>query len=749
VIRATQSPSNDGETVVGSGVVASDGTWVITSDMLSLGAHTLTATETDAAGNISDVSAAFSLTIVPATVAVFLADQTTLDTSPGFAVADTAADISAALNQLDDPNIGSITISDSSPITLAVAQLTSDSTAISKLQNANATPYQLDVTDTAANVAGDVDTLNADANVTSITLTDGGTPTLTLSVARALNDTAALGKIVGPYLIAISDTAADVAANFDALNADTHIASISLTDAGTPLLDLTDAEATGDASALAEIANPIFEVLAPDIAPTYYVNGGSGEPITGAGLIVLARNSANFAVGGNGAGGTDDLVEGSGVTVSLLADSRMYLIGENDAVMVAAASNLGFDGSDDSAAATSGDGIWVNSGTGDTIAGAGFTIYAAAGTGFTVGGNGSNGTDNFVDGSGADVTLEASSRLSLEGSNDVVTVGSNSNLGFDGSGDSFAATAGDGIWVNSGAGDTIAGAGFTIYAAAGTVFTVGGNGSNGTDNFVDGSGANVTLEASSRLTLEGSNNVVTIGSNSNLGFDGSDDSFAATTGDGIWVNSGAGDTIAGAGFTIYAAAGTGFTLGGNGSNGADNFVDSSGANVTLEASSRLSLEGSNDLVTIGSNSNLGFDGSDDSFAATTGDGIWVNSGAGDTIAGAGFTIYAAAGTGFTVGGTGDVAYAGLDDAITDGGSSTVFVINSNVGALSISGLGTDTTGVIDLLGGVGGYSTAALAFAALTSDGRGGSLLSLGSDGSIDLLGAAPSALRASNFSIG
>ena len=61
--------------------------------------------------------------------------------------------------------------------------------------------------------------------------------------------------------------------------------------------------------------------------------------------------------------------------------------------------------------------------------------------------------------------------------------------------------------------------------------------------------------------------MVTIGGNSNLGFDGSDDSVAATAGDGIWVNSGAGDTIAGAGFTIYGAAGTGFTVGGNGSNG--------------------------------------------------------------------------------------------------------------------------------------------------------------------------------------
>ena len=106
--------------------------------------------------------------------------------------------------------------------------------------------------------------------------------------------------------------------------------------------------------------------------------------------------------------------------------------------------------------------------------------------------------------------------------------------------------------------------------------------------------------------------------------------------------------------------------------------------------------------------------------------------------------------GFTIVGTGDVVYAGLNDAITDGGSSTTIKIGSNVGNLSISGFGSDLTyGVIDLLNGVGGYTTPGQAFAALTPDGSGGSKLSLGSDGSIDILNVAPTALHAGNFHIG
>jgi hypothetical protein len=80
----------------------------------------------------------------------------------------------------------------------------------------------------------------------------------------------------------------------------------------------------------------------------------------------------------------------------------------------------------------------------------------------------------------------------------------------------------------------------------------------------------------------------------------------------------------------------------------------------------------------------------------------------------------------------------------------VFKIGSNVGALKISGFGSELAlGVIDLLNGVGGYATASAAFAALKSDGSGGSLLSLGINGSIDLKGHPPASLDVDDFKIG
>ena len=67
------------------------------------------------------------------------------------------------------------------------------------------------VTDIAANVAAEFDALSADANVTAIQLADGGV--LTLTEAQAANDGRAIGILssASPVQIAIVDTAANIA----------------------------------------------------------------------------------------------------------------------------------------------------------------------------------------------------------------------------------------------------------------------------------------------------------------------------------------------------------------------------------------------------------------------------------------------------------------------------------------------------------------------------------------------------------
>ena len=124
-------------------------------------------------------------------------------------------------------------------------------TALSKISNA---AYTIAVVDTAANVSANIAALNADANISSITLTDGGMPTLALTAAQVVADTTALSKITNNYAIAVTDTAADISADIDTLNANVKISSITLMGTGTPILALSAAQAADDTAALGKIA---------------------------------------------------------------------------------------------------------------------------------------------------------------------------------------------------------------------------------------------------------------------------------------------------------------------------------------------------------------------------------------------------------------------------------------------------------------------------------------------------------------
>ena len=91
------------------------------------------------AGEIASITASDGPIVVSA--ATFLADRAALDKLVGgFDVSDTAANVVADLDHLDDPNISTITISDNGQISASVAQLTADATAIGDLQECERVP---------------------------------------------------------------------------------------------------------------------------------------------------------------------------------------------------------------------------------------------------------------------------------------------------------------------------------------------------------------------------------------------------------------------------------------------------------------------------------------------------------------------------------------------------------------------------------------------------------------------------------
>jgi hypothetical protein len=131
----------------------------------------------------------------------------------------TAAEISAELDSLNGANIASITISDNNPLTVNVADLTSDATAISKLADQNGGLYELAITDTASDVAGGLAALEADAaHILSITATGG---LVVANEATFASDQSALDKIVGGF--GVDDSLSNIVSHLALVDGDSHI----------------------------------------------------------------------------------------------------------------------------------------------------------------------------------------------------------------------------------------------------------------------------------------------------------------------------------------------------------------------------------------------------------------------------------------------------------------------------------------------------------------------------------------------
>lgn len=180
------------------------------------------------------------------------------------------------------------------------------------------------VTDSAANVAANLDSLGSLATageLTEISLTDGGTPTLTIALAQMTTDAKALGEIEGNYAllvtgvpvadisnlltqahvgaVSVSDSSADVLADLDALqslSAAGELQLITLTDGGTPILAITAAQLTSDAGVLHDISSP-YALSIDAAAPNLTIAGINAQDTV---VFSGTANEYSIAVGNAG-----------------------------------------------------------------------------------------------------------------------------------------------------------------------------------------------------------------------------------------------------------------------------------------------------------------------------------------------------------------------------------------------------------------------------------------------------------------
>ena len=270
------------------------------------------------------------------------------------------------------------------------------------------------------------------------------------------------------------------------------------------------------------------------------------------------------------------------------------------------------------------------------------------------------------------------------------------------------------VTVNGGeyGGSTIQGpAGNAVINAFGWGNTIVAGGGNDTINAGQGSAAVNAGSGNVTVNLNGYNNTVT-------GGDGSD-SVAGSLGNTSVTLGNGNDAIKLGGY------GNAITVG----NGNDTIVAGAGSDTVVGGSGtdEVSLQGYQDSVSFtGGNDTITGGAGSDTFDLTGGNASLALSGSSDMV-----------------------FLHSTNASIMDAGQGTQIQISGG-GTDVIQGAGSDPSLLVDLTGGLGGYTSASAVLASLTSDGNGRALLSLGaSQGSLDFAGVAPSALHAANFRIG
>ena len=198
----------------------------------------------------------------------------------------------------------------------------------------NTVPVKLAISDSAANVSMNLNTLEtlaAASKISSISLTDGGTPTLSLTPASLTSDAAALADITSPYKVGfigitvssalaykgtapavmdIFDSAANIQSSLDALQSLAsagQLSHIALNNPGIPTVSVTSDQSIKDAGALKAIGGSwVLDITAGASSQT--IDGVAGE---GA-LIHFSGNASQYSVAADGLGGV--LVANSSAT---------------------------------------------------------------------------------------------------------------------------------------------------------------------------------------------------------------------------------------------------------------------------------------------------------------------------------------------------------------------------------------------------------------------------------------------------
>jgi Bacterial cadherin-like domain/Protein of unknown function (DUF3060) len=653
-------------------------------------------TITDTAANVVDNVSALGGFSTSA-----LANDTQVDP---IAVVDSAADVSTYLDALnDDAQVGSISLTDAGvpTLTLTVEQVFSDTTALGEITNPDAV---FAISDSSANVSDSFDLLNSETQVSSITLTDGGTPVLTLSADQALNDGVAVGEISNSsYSILVrdsttdiladiaaliadahvsgildSDSAVNISANIDELNSTALVTSITLTDSGTPVLRLSVAQALDDTEALGAISNS-YGITISDTASEILDNTGALAADVRVTAITASDTAANIL------SHIDDLNGDSQITNIIVADTATAVAANFDALNAEAQINAITLTDSGVPTLTLSDAQVLSDTTAlGKITNADYVVVVVDPATDVVDAATIYGVGGVISISSGAVNLLDDASAALNGSDNSIAIAGGDNLTLAGT-DNTVTASGDGDYVLM----EYDGNSVTMDNGYGTLW-------GGIAATVIGSADSVYVDSDDTLTITGTDGIVAVG--------GTDDTISISSGS-VSTASGVDTTVSGSDNSVALAAGDNLTLAGT-----DNTVTASGdGDLVVMESAGDSATMDNGYGSVWGNVAAAFSGTGNSIYVDTGDTLTVT-GSGNTVTagGDGNAISISAGTISLIGA--NTTVSGDDNAITFSASNTVSVsgtgetysFGAGGGQSEIGAVSGTNTGTVDFGSGLNG-----------------------------------------------
>ena len=179
------------------------------------------------------------------------------------------------------------------------------------------------VKDTGASIFSNLDSLEtalANGKLTAVSMTDQTSPTVALTATQLHNDGGVVALIASPFHANISDSAANVTAALDQLQslaAKGDLGTVTLTDGGIPLLQISASQLSSDAQAIKDISGYFtLSETAPNASATIVGSANSlGNSLIFSGnaasyVITPLGDGKSFTVAANGVSETVSNVQG-------------------------------------------------------------------------------------------------------------------------------------------------------------------------------------------------------------------------------------------------------------------------------------------------------------------------------------------------------------------------------------------------------------------------------------------------------